>query len=123
MNLDKLSQDRLIDIGPPRQDKRSFIAKFSQLNAADVEIKSSLTDLVTVADKASEAFYSPLKFSRLFPELGGLLEEEAVAMTHQHGPKIATAGHLLSSSTPFDGLLELRSWVIRFRPSFYLPLS
>ena len=55
MNLNKATQDKLIEI-IRRAGQEVVMPNFRQLNAADVEEKSSFSDLVTIADKASEAF-------------------------------------------------------------------
>ncbi|GAA0231636.1 inositol monophosphatase family protein [Marinomonas primoryensis] len=99
MNLDKLSQDRLIDI-VRRAGQEIVMPSFRQLNAADVEIKSSLTDLVTVADKASEAFITA-EIQQAFPDWE-IVGEEAVAEDPSTTDKIATADTCVIID-PIDG--------------------
>jgi fructose-1,6-bisphosphatase/inositol monophosphatase family enzyme len=99
MNLDKLSQDRLIDI-VRRAGQEIVMPSFRQLHASDVETKSSLTDLVTVADKASEAFITT-EIQHAFPDWE-IVGEEAVAENPSTTDKIATADTCVIID-PIDG--------------------
>ena len=62
---------------------------FRQLSAADVETKSSITDLVTIADKACETFISE-EIHKAFPEWA-IVGEEAVAQDPNVTNQIANA--------------------------------
>jgi fructose-1,6-bisphosphatase/inositol monophosphatase family enzyme len=73
---------------------------FRQLNVADVETKSSLTDLVTIADKASEAFITD-EIQQTFPDWE-IVGEEAVAEDPSTTDKIATADTCVIID-PIDG--------------------
>ena len=88
MNLDKPSQDQLISI-VRRAGQDIVMPSFRQLNSGEVETKSSLTDLVTIADKASEAFITG-EIQRAFPDWE-IVGEEAVAEDPSTTDKIATA--------------------------------
>ena len=99
MNIDKLSQDRLIDI-VRRAGQEIVMPSFRQLHASDVETKSSLTDLVTVADKASEAFITT-EIQHAFPDWE-IVGEEAVAENPSTTDKIATADTCVIID-PIDG--------------------
>ncbi|MBR7889828.1 inositol monophosphatase [Marinomonas sp. A79] len=99
MNLNKTSQDILIDI--VRQAGQEIVMPyFRQLDSAQVETKSSLTDLVTVADKASEAFITQA-ILRAFPDWE-VVGEEAVAETPSTTDSIATADTCVIID-PIDG--------------------
>ncbi|ETX11087.1 inositol monophosphatase [Marinomonas ushuaiensis DSM 15871] len=76
MNLDKVSQDRLIDI-VRRAGQDIVMPNFRQLNSEDVETKSSLSDLVTIADKACEVFITK-EIQLHFPDWA-IVGEEATA--------------------------------------------
>lgn len=88
MNLDKPTQARLINI-VRRAGQEIVMPSFRQLSAADVDTKSSLTDLVTIADKASEAFITT-EIQQAFPDWA-IVGEEAVAEDPSTTDKIATA--------------------------------
>ncbi|RBP83425.1 inositol monophosphatase [Marinomonas rhizomae] len=88
MNLDKPTQARLINI-VRRAGQEIVMPSFRQLSAADVDTKSSLTDLVTIADKASEAFITT-EIQQAFPGWA-IVGEEAVAEDPSTTDKIATA--------------------------------
>ncbi|RNF52069.1 inositol monophosphatase [Marinomonas hwangdonensis] len=99
MNLDKATQERLINI--VRQAGQEIVMpNFRQLNAADVETKSCLTDLVTMADKASEAFITD-EIQQAFPDWD-IVGEEAVAEDPSTTDKIATADTCVIID-PIDG--------------------
>jgi len=76
MNLDKVSQNRLIDI-VRRAGQNIVMPSFRQLNNEDVETKSSLSDLVTIADKACEIFITK-EIQHYFPDWA-IVGEEATA--------------------------------------------
>jgi len=99
MNLDKPTQARLINI-VRRAGQEIVMPSFRQLSAADVETKSSLTDLVTIADKASETFISN-EIEAAFPEWE-IVGEEAVADDPSTTDKIATADTCVIID-PIDG--------------------
>ncbi|MBJ7554383.1 inositol monophosphatase family protein [Marinomonas spartinae] len=99
MNLDKPTQARLINI-VRRAGQEIVMPSFRQLSAADVETKSSLTDLVTIADKASEAFISN-EIEAAFPDWE-IVGEEAVADDPSRIDKIATADTCVIID-PIDG--------------------
>lgn len=99
MNLDKPTQERLISI-VRRAGQEIVMPNFRQLSAADVETKSSLTDLVTVADKASEAFITS-EIQHAFPDWE-IVGEEAVAEDPSTTDKIATADTCVIID-PIDG--------------------
>lgn len=99
MNLDKSSQDTLIDIAR-RAGQDIVMPHFRQLHATEVETKSSLTDLVTVADKASEAYITHAILDT-FPEWE-VVGEEAVAEDPSTTDKIATADTCVIID-PIDG--------------------
>jgi fructose-1,6-bisphosphatase/inositol monophosphatase family enzyme len=99
MNLDKTTQERLINI--VRQAGQEIVMpNFRQLSAADVETKSSLTDLVTMADKASEAFITK-EIQHAFPDWD-IVGEEAVAEDPSTTDKIGTADTCVIID-PIDG--------------------
>ena len=99
MNLDKATQERLINI--VRQAGQEIVMpNFRQLSAADVETKSSLTDLVTMADKASEAFITK-EIQHAFPDWD-IVGEEAVAEDPSTTDNIATADTCVIID-PIDG--------------------
>jgi fructose-1,6-bisphosphatase/inositol monophosphatase family enzyme len=99
MNLDKATQERLIAI-VRRAGQEIVMPNFRQLSAADVDTKSSLTDLVTVADKASEAFITK-EIQQAFPDWD-IVGEEAVADDPSTTDKIATADTCVIID-PIDG--------------------
>ncbi|QUX92563.1 inositol monophosphatase [Marinomonas sp. A3A] len=99
MNLDKPTQERLISI-VRRAGQEIVMPSFRQLSAADVETKSSLTDLVTLADKASEAFITD-EIQAAFPDWE-IVGEEAVAEDPSTTDKIATADTCVIID-PIDG--------------------
>ncbi|NVK28831.1 MAG: inositol monophosphatase [Flavobacteriia bacterium] len=99
MNLDKPTQERLISI-VRRAGQEIVMPSFRQLSAADVETKSSLTDLVTIADKASEAFITS-EIQHAFPDWE-IVGEEAVADDPSTIDKIATADTCVIID-PIDG--------------------
>jgi fructose-1,6-bisphosphatase/inositol monophosphatase family enzyme len=76
MNLDKASQNRLIDI-VRRAGQDIVMPNFRQLNSEDIEEKSSLSDLVTIADKACEVFITK-EIQHYFPDWA-IVGEEATA--------------------------------------------
>uniref|UniRef100_A6VZR2 Inositol monophosphatase n=1 Tax=Marinomonas sp. (strain MWYL1) TaxID=400668 RepID=A6VZR2_MARMS len=99
MNLDKPAQERLISI-VRRAGQEIVMPNFRQLSAADVETKSSLTDLVTIADKASEAFITD-EIQQAFPNWE-VVGEEAVAEDPSTTDKIGTADTCVIID-PIDG--------------------
>ncbi|SBS35380.1 Inositol-1-monophosphatase [Marinomonas spartinae] len=99
MNLDKPTQARLINI-VRRAGQEIVMPSFRQLGAADVKTKSSLTDLVTIADKASENFISN-EIRTAFPDWE-IVGEEAVADAPSTTNKIATADTCVIID-PIDG--------------------
>jgi fructose-1,6-bisphosphatase/inositol monophosphatase family enzyme len=76
MNIDKASQNRLIDIAR-RAGQDIVMPNFRQLNNEDIEEKSSLSDLVTIADKACEVFITK-EIQHYFPDWA-IVGEEATA--------------------------------------------
>ncbi|GAB3485550.1 inositol monophosphatase family protein [Marinomonas epiphytica] len=76
MSLDKAMQDELIHI-VRRAGQEIVMSKFRQLDLSDVATKSSLSDLVTIADHASEEFIST-QIKQSFPNWA-IVGEEAVA--------------------------------------------
>ena len=99
MNLDKQIQDTLIGI-VRKAGQEIVMPSFRQLSATDVETKSSLTDLVTIADKASEAFITK-EIQNAFPDWD-IVGEEAVAEDPTTTDKIATADTCVIID-PIDG--------------------
>ncbi|NLQ18340.1 inositol monophosphatase [Marinomonas sp. M1K-6] len=99
MNLDKATQARLISI-VRRAGQEIVMPNFRQLSAADVETKSSLTDLVTIADKASEAFITN-EIQHAFADWE-IVGEEAVAEDPSTTDKITTADTCVIID-PIDG--------------------
>ncbi|WP_421854260.1 inositol monophosphatase family protein [Marinomonas sp.] len=99
MNLDKTTQERLISI-VRIAGQEIVMPSFRQLSAADVETKSSLTDLVTIADKASEAFITD-EIQQAFPDWE-IVGEEAVAEDPSTTDKIGTADTCVIID-PIDG--------------------
>lgn len=99
MNLDKPTQERLISI-VRRAGQEIVMPNFRQLSAADVETKSSLTDLVTIADKASEAFITE-EIQAAFP-YWEIVGEEAVAEDPSTTDKIGTSDTCVIID-PIDG--------------------
>jgi fructose-1,6-bisphosphatase/inositol monophosphatase family enzyme len=76
MNLDKATQNRLINI-VRRAGQEIVMPNFRQLSIDDVETKSSLSDLVTIADKACEVFITK-EIRHYFPDWA-IVGEEATA--------------------------------------------
>lgn len=76
MNLEQNSQYQLIDI-VRRAGQQVVMPNFRQLNHGDVTVKTSLSDLVTIADQASEDFISA-EIRKHFPDWA-IVGEEAVA--------------------------------------------
>ncbi len=99
MNLTKATQERLISI-VRRAGQEIVMPNFRQLSAADVETKSSVTDLVTIADKASETFITQ-EIQLAFPDWE-IVGEEAVAEDTSTTDKIATADTCVIID-PIDG--------------------
>lgn len=76
MNLEQSSQHQLIDI-VRRAGQQVVMPNFRQLNHGDVAVKTSVSDLVTIADQASEDFISA-EIKKHFPDWA-IVGEEAVA--------------------------------------------
>ncbi|MBJ7538593.1 inositol monophosphatase family protein [Marinomonas transparens] len=88
MNLDQTSQKQLIDI-VRRAGQEIVMPNFRQLSAADITTKSSLSDLVTIADQASEDFITS-QIQQYFPDWA-IVGEEAVAADPSTTDKISRA--------------------------------
>lgn len=99
MNLNKATQNKLIEI-TRRAGQEIVMPNFRQLNTADVEEKSSFSDLVTIADKASEAFITEEIHSH-FPDWE-VVGEEAVAEDPSTTNKIGSAD-ICVIIDPIDG--------------------
>ena len=88
MNLDQTTQDTLINI-LRRTGQEIVMPHFRQLDAEQIQQKTSRSDLVTIADQASEDFISQ-EIRRCFPDWA-IVGEEAVAADPSVTEQIASA--------------------------------
>jgi len=99
MNLDHATQNKLIEI-VRRAGQEIVMPSFRQLNTDDIKEKSSFSDLVTIADKASEAFITK-EILKYFPDWE-VVGEEAVAEDPSTTDKIGSADTCVIID-PIDG--------------------
>ncbi|WP_394178582.1 inositol monophosphatase family protein [Marinomonas posidonica] len=99
MNLDQKTQDTLINI-LRRTGQEIVMPHFRQLDSQDIKEKTSRSDLVTIADQASEDFITH-EIQRCFPDWA-IVGEEAVAEDPTTTDKIATADTCVIID-PIDG--------------------
>ncbi|MFT2097813.1 inositol monophosphatase family protein [Marinomonas sp. 2405UD66-6] len=99
MNFNESTQNQLIEI-VRRAGQEIVMTNFRQLSSADVETKSSFSDLVTIADKACEDFITQ-KIQQHFPDWA-IVGEEATAEDTSTTDKISQSD-ICVIIDPIDG--------------------